>query len=58
MTITPDYKIKISELLKSQISAFNEGFFLPFDNKTITLPGRFLPQREFLEYHAMNIFIK
>lgn len=58
ITITPDYKIKISDLLKSQISKNNAGFFLPFDNKTITLPGRFLPQREFLEYHAINIFIK
>lgn len=58
ITITPDYKIRISELLKSKISANYAGFFLPFENKTITLPGRFLPQREFLEYHAINIFIK
>jgi putative restriction endonuclease len=58
ITITPDYNIKISELLKSKISANYAGFFLPFENKNITLPGRFLPQREFLEYHAINIFIK
>lgn len=58
ITITPDYKIKLSELLKSRISANYAGFFLPFENKTITLPGRFLPQREFLEYHVNNIFIR
>jgi len=58
ITITPDYRIKLSELLKSQISKNNSEFFLPFDNKIITLPGRFLPHREFLEYHVNNIFIK
>jgi len=58
ITVTPDFKIKISELLKSQLKPTQEKFFIPFDNQTITLPGRFLPQREFLEYHAMNIFIK
>ena len=58
ITITPDFKIKISELLKSQLKPTQEKFFIPFDNQTITLPGRFLPQRDFLEYHAMNIFIK
>lgn len=58
ITITPDYRIKVSELLKSQISKNNSEFFFPFDNKIITLPGRFLPHREFLEYHVNNIFIK
>ncbi|MCK9411689.1 MAG: HNH endonuclease [Prolixibacteraceae bacterium] len=58
ITITPDYKIKLSELLKSQINKHNSEFFLPFDDKIINLPGRFLPHREFLEYHVNNIFIK
>ena len=57
ITITPDFKIKISELLKSKINSNKDDYFLPFENKTIILPGRFLPQREFLEYHFENIFI-
>ena len=58
ITITPDYKIMLSELLKSQISKNNSEFFLPYNNKIITLPGRFLPKREFLEYHVEKIFVR
>lgn len=58
ITITPDYKIKISEFLKSKIDSDSNKYFLPFENKTITLPGRFFPQKEFLDYHATHIFIK
>jgi len=58
ITITPDYKIKLSELLKSQISKTDSDFFLPFENKTINLPGRFFPHKDFLDYHFKNIFIK
>lgn len=56
MTITPDLKLKLSESLKSTL---NDGdkFFLPYDNKTISLPSRFFPKKEFLQYHAENIFI-
>lgn len=57
IAITPDYKIKISEFLKSQLKSTQDKFFLPYENQIITLPGRFLPQREFLEYHFENIFI-
>lgn len=58
ITISPDYKVKISELLKSQIDSDNDKYFMPFENQTIILPGRFLPNQEFLEYHTTNIFIK
>lgn len=59
LTITPDYKIKTSKYLgdfdtnPAVVSLLKE-----FDNKEITLPNRFLPKVEFLEYHANNIFIK
>jgi putative restriction endonuclease len=58
ITITPDYTIKISELLKSQIKTTQDKFFLPFENQNIILPGRFLPHRDFLEYHSANIFVR
>jgi putative restriction endonuclease len=58
ITITPDFKVNISELLKSKINSLHDQFFYPFENKTIILPRRFLPQREFLEYHLNHIFIR
>lgn len=57
ISVTPDYKIKISDALKSQLNSIQDKYFLPFENKEIAKPGRFKPQQEFLEYHFSNIFI-
>ncbi len=52
MTITTDYKIKISPLLyKQRKSKSIENYFLSLDNNDIILPSRFLPDIEFLRYH-------
>lgn len=52
MTITPDYKIKISpKLLKDRKSKSMEDYFYKIDNQNIILPSRFLPDIEFLKYH-------
>lgn len=52
LTITPDYKIKISSLLfKEKKKPMIEELFLQYDQKAIYLPTRFLPSVEFLEYH-------
>ncbi|WP_029281287.1 HNH endonuclease [Pedobacter sp. R20-19] len=52
ITITPDYKIKISpSLLKQKESRSIEDYFLKLDNKDIILPSKFLPDIEFLKYH-------
>jgi putative restriction endonuclease len=52
ITITPDYKIKISPiLLKQKISKSIEDYFLKYNNQDIFLPSRFLPDIEFLKYH-------
>jgi putative restriction endonuclease len=52
ITITPDYKIKISSLLfKEKDKPAIEDYFLQYDKKEIILPTRFLPDAEFLEYH-------
>jgi len=58
ITITPDYKVKISNAFKEfeNEKAVND-FFLKFENKTISLPDKFLPSKEFLDYHYHNIFI-
>ena len=59
ITITPDYKIKVSEYFDNYTNdiAVND-FFVKFHNQSILLPDRFLPSKEFLDWHYHNIFIK
>ncbi|MCU7514023.1 MAG: HNH endonuclease [Ignavibacteria bacterium] len=59
MTITPDYKIKISSVLLDQADnpPINE-YFVKYHDKEIKLPWRFLPDREFLQYHFTKRFIQ
>ena len=59
MTITPDYKVKLSERLLENLDKSDiENFFLPYNNKSIRLPQKFHPVREFLEYHSQYIYLK
>ncbi|MBS1271944.1 MAG: hypothetical protein MAGBODY4_01080 [Candidatus Marinimicrobia bacterium] len=53
LTITPDYKIHLSQSLQNT----NYNFFIRYQNKPISLPNRFLPEKQFLEYHNKEIFI-
>ena len=59
LTITPDFKIKISPTLKEQgkNDVTVQEYFLKYDNKDMKLPSKFLPDREFLEYHNNERFI-
>ena len=52
LTIDTDYRILISKTAKDKYSneAFNENF-LKYEGKLITLPERFLPSREMIDYH-------
>jgi putative restriction endonuclease len=59
ITITPDLKIKLSEYFKdysNEKAVFD--FFVRYKNQSIILPDRFLPSKDFLEYHCEHIFIK
>jgi len=59
MTITEDYKIKLSSAITSQKhDDAIEKYFLPYDNHSIFLPNKFLPNKNFLRYHYENIFLK
>lgn len=52
ITITPDFKIKVSPiLLKQKKSKSIEEYFTKYNNQEIILPSRFLPDTEFLKYH-------
>jgi putative restriction endonuclease len=58
MTITQNYEIKFSgKLIKSIKDTPSERFFLPYENRSITLPQRFLPGKEYLKHHNENIFM-
>lgn len=56
MTITTDYKIKISLILKNDASPTVKEYFLAYDGNKIHLPSRFLPDIDFLNYHNHEKF--
>lgn len=59
ITITPDFKVLISKCFNeySNENAVNE-LFSKYNNQSIVLPDRFLPSKEFLDFHFQNIFRK
>jgi putative restriction endonuclease len=58
-TITVDYKVKLSDAIADfENDASIGNFFKQYANKSITLPERYFPNKEFLEFHYHNIFIK
>jgi putative restriction endonuclease len=60
ITISPEFKIKVSTEVSSRYKKDNiaQIYLQSYDNKTITLPERFLPGKEYLDYHNKNIFRK
>lgn len=56
ITITPEYKIKVSPTLKIKENIALQDNFLRYENQSIILPWRFLPDKEFLEYHNKERF--
>ncbi len=58
ITILPNLTIKISSILKKQKSEAVRDYFLNYDNQSIQIPRRFIPAKEFLEYHNDERFKK
>ena len=59
ITIKPDYTISVSSQIKPSVEGNAlEDWLLSFTGRKITLPAKFLPKREFLEYHNDIIFIQ
>lgn len=54
-----DYTIVLSDRLKQKkmINSAFESNFIAYENKSILLPDKFLPQPEFLDWHLKNIFV-
>ena len=59
ITITTKFEVKISQALRdlSDESTINK-YFISFDNEKIKVPRKFVPSKDFLDYHYENIFIK
>ncbi len=57
LTITPEFKIKISKSVKrNDLTDAVQDFLLRYDGSEIKLPTRFLPATSFLKYHNKNVF--
>ncbi|ANI89573.1 restriction endonuclease [Arachidicoccus ginsenosidimutans] len=59
ITVTPEYKILVSKFFDSYSNEqVVSDFFKKYENQKINLPERFLPSKEFLDYHYQIIFKK
>lgn len=56
ITITPEYKVRVASILLKQKSHQETDYFKKYHIKEINLPSRFLPEREFLEFHNQERF--
>lgn len=57
ISVTPDFVIKVStQLQKQEGSPLARDYLMGMDGESICLPKKFVPTREFLEYHHSEIF--
>jgi putative restriction endonuclease len=59
ITITPDFNVMVSKVFVDfEKEKAVQDFFMKYENQKINLPDKFLPTKEFLDYHYHNIFKK
>jgi putative restriction endonuclease len=59
ISINEQHKVLISDKLKEKKETdYYNKFFAPIENESILLPQRYLPKREFIQYHLDEIFIR
>lgn len=57
LTITPDFTVKVSKLVKrGNASEAVQSFLLRYDGMEIIKPAKFMPDLKFLKYHNKNVF--
>ena len=59
ITVTPDYRVRVSTALKKMSAAegnIRQSLFLKYEGERIALPSRFVPDAAFLDYHNMHLF--
>jgi len=57
ITVSPDWKIKVSKYLKEPSDKFCRSAISSLSGKKIMLPEKFSPSMEFLDYHNKNIYL-
>ncbi len=58
LTITTDYRVRVSTKLKLLSDDASLILLLRYDNVRVDLPERFIPDSSFLAYHNENVFLK
>ena len=59
ITITPNFEVLISDKLRdSQMDEETKTWFYSYEHTKINLPDKFLPDKQFLEYHNDVIFVR
>jgi putative restriction endonuclease len=56
LTITEDYRIKISSIIKGKQDISAQNFLLRYDDIKMELPHKFTPDQDLLSYHRIHIF--
>ena len=57
ITLDQDYRIVVSKKLKFvDMDEKTRDWFFYYEGKQIQLPIKFLPDRQFIEYHSVNVF--
>lgn len=56
LTITTDFRIKISPILLKQQDDNSKKFFHAYEGREMVMPNRFFPDEEFLKYHNKERF--
>lgn len=58
LTITPDFKVKISSTIKKNKDDATQDYFIKYEDKPIILPSKYLPDPSFLEHHLSTRFVR
>jgi predicted restriction endonuclease len=58
ITVSLDFRIRVSRRLKTMKDAFTKATLIALDGKPITLPEKFRPSLDFLEFHIKERFEK
>ena len=57
MTITPEFRVRVSSSLTSNADDANNTLFERYNNQLAQLPRRFLPDAMLLEWHNKKVFV-
>ena len=57
ITLSDDFKIMVSDEIKSRGEAFLKSIFLPLEGSSIAMPERFVPDTAFIARHRNDEFV-